>query len=82
MINYILTFFYSFAHTAGTWVMEIIGKIVPADKIPWHLVDPVGYLAIITLLLILVEVARKVAWVLVAVAWVFLLIRVAAAMVG
>jgi hypothetical protein len=82
MINYILTFFYSFAHTAGTWIMGMIGNVVPADKIPWHLVDPVGYLAIITLLLILVEIARKVAWVLVAVAWVFLLVRVVGAVLG
>lgn len=82
MINYILTFLYSFAHTAGTWIVGILGKIVPAERIPWHLVDPVGYLAIITLLLILVEVARKVAWVVVAVAWVFLAIRLASAVLG
>ncbi len=82
MIEYLLTFFSSFAHTVGMWVLGLLAKILPAERVPWMLADPIGLLAIITALLILVEFARKVAWVLVVTAWVLLLVRIVMEVVG
>jgi len=76
VLHKILTFIYFIAHQAGLGIIKLIQYIVPSAKFPESVIDALGYLAILTLFMFLVSVAKKVAWVIVAVAWVFLLIRI------
>jgi hypothetical protein len=75
ILNAVLTFLYSLAHYVGMLVVFLLGRVLPTARVPADLVDPIGYLAIITALLILVQVAKKVAWVIVVVGWVLIAIR-------
>ncbi len=76
VLHEILTFIYFLAHQAGLGIVKLIQYIVPHAKFPESVIDALGYLAILTLFMFLVRVAKKVAWVIVAVAWIFLLIRI------
>jgi len=76
ILNAVLTFLYSAAHYVGMLVVYLLGRVLPAARVPTDLVDPIGYLAILTAFLILVQVAKKVAWVIVVVGWVLIAIRI------
>ncbi len=78
----ILTFLYSIAHYAGQLVVYLLGQVLPAARVPADLVDPIGYLALLTAFLILVQVARKLAWIIVIVGWVLILVRIALGFAG
>lgn len=76
ILNAILTFLYSLAHYVGQLVVYLLGRVLPTASLPTDLADPIGYLAILTAFLILVQVAKKVAWVIVVVGWVLMAIRI------
>lgn len=76
IVNQALTFLYSLAHYAGMLVIYLLGRVLPAARVPTDLVDPIGYLAILTVFLILVQVAKKVAWIVVIAGWVLIAIRI------
>ena len=76
ILNAVLTFLYSAAHYVGMLVVYLLGRVLPTARVPTDLVDPIGYLAILTAFLILVQVAKKVAWVIVVVGWVLIAIRI------
>lgn len=78
----ILTFAYSIAHYSGTLVIYLVNLILPKAQIASDLADPIGYLAILTAFLLLAQVARKIAWIVVMVGWVLVVIRVLMSMVG
>jgi hypothetical protein len=82
ILSALLTFLYSIAHYVGTLVVYLLGRVLPAAKVPTDLVDPIGYLALLTAFLILVQVARKLAWIIVLVGWVLILIRIALGVFG
>jgi len=75
ILNEILTFIYSIAHLIGTGVAKFLKFIFTNIEIPINIVDSIGFLAVITLFLILVQAAKKVAWIIVIVGWVLILIR-------
>jgi hypothetical protein len=56
-------------------VVYLLGRVLPTAKVPTDLIDPIGYLAILTVFLILVQVAKKVAWIVVVAGWVLIVIR-------
>jgi uncharacterized membrane protein YecN with MAPEG domain len=75
IVNAVLIFLYSLAHYVGMLVVYLLGRVLPTAKVPTDLIDPIGYLAILTVFLILVQVAKKVAWIVVVAGWVLIVIR-------
>jgi hypothetical protein len=57
-------------------IVHLLAQVLPTTRVPTDLVDPIGYLALLTAFLVLVQVAKKVAWILVIVAWALILVRV------
>ena len=82
ILSAILTFLYSLAHYVGLLVVYLLGKVLPTARVPTDLVDPIGYLALLTAFLIVVQVAKKLAWIIVIVAWVLILVRVPLGLFG
>jgi hypothetical protein len=82
ILSGLLTYLYSIAHYVGMFVVYLLGRVLPAARVPADLVDPIGYLALLTAFLILVQVAKKIAWILVVVAWVLIIMRIAMGLFG
>ncbi len=76
ILSAILTFLYSIAHYVGMLVVYLLGQVLPTARVPADLVDPIGYLALLTAFLILVQVAKKLAWIVVLVGWALILVRI------
>jgi hypothetical protein len=82
ILSAVLTFLYSIAHYAGMLVVYLLGCVLPAAKVPTDLVDPIGYLALLTVFLVIVQVAKKLAWAIVVVGWVLILVRILIGLFG
>ena len=82
ILSGLLTYLYSIAHYVGMLVVYLLGRILPTARVPLDLVDPIGYLALLTAFLILVQVAKKIAWILVTVAWALIIVRIAMGLFG
>ncbi len=82
IVSGLLTYLYSIAHYVGMVIVYLLGRVLPAAKVPTDLVDPIGYLALLTAFLILVSVAKKIAWILVVVAWALIVVRIALGFFG
>ena len=76
ILSSILTFLYSIAHYVGMLVVYLLGRVLPTARVPTDLVDPIGYLALLTAFLILVQVAKKLAWIIVLIGWILILVRI------
>jgi len=76
VLNDILQFFYTIAQALGKAIVAAIQRILPQAQIPNDLVDPIGFMAALTLFALLAGVARRVAWIVVAVGWVFIVVRI------
>lgn len=66
---------YIVGHIVGTIVVKIV-QILSGVVLPDILVDTIGLLTIVTMLLILVEVAKKMAWGIVTICWGLILYRI------
>lgn len=75
-LNAVLTFIYSIAHIIGVGIIKLLGTIFPFAKFPAYLADPLGFLTVLTLFAVLLTMAKKVAWIVLAVGWGFILIRI------
>ena len=82
ILSGLLTYLYSIAHYVGMFVVYLLGRVLPTARVPTDLVDPIGYLALLTAFLILVQVAKKIAWILVIVAWVLIIVRITMGVFG
>lgn len=82
ILSALLTYLYSIAHYVGMFVVYLLGRVLPTARVPGDLVDPIGYLALLTAFLILVQVAKKIAWILVIVAWVLIIVRIGMGLFG
>jgi hypothetical protein len=74
----LLSFIDSAAYLIGSALAWLIGLVLPGSVNP-SLVKPLGYLGLITLLLLLfnlLEAARKLIWLLVVVGWVLMIARI------
>jgi hypothetical protein len=77
IIDELLAFLYSSGHLVGQGIMRLVHTIlpsVPTAKLN-QLVDPVGLLAILTAFLVVVTVAKRLAWIVVIAGWVLIVIR-------
>jgi len=82
ILSAVLTFLYSLAHYVGMFVVYLLTRVLPTARVPTDLVDPIGYLALLTAFVILVQVAKKIAWILVIVGWALILVRVIMGLFG
>jgi len=78
-LQQILQFTYTVAHALGLAVIGAVQRILPQATIPPDLVDPVGFLAVLTVFVLLAGVARRLAWIIVVVGWVLIGVRIALA---
>ena len=76
VLHDILTFIYFLAHQIGLGIIKVVQSIFPGIVFPGNLIDPLGFLIILTVFVLLVSVAKKIAWILIVVGWVLLLIRI------
>ena len=76
ILHKILTFVYFLAHQIGLWIIKGFQSIFPHTTFPENIIDPLGFLIILTLFMLLVSVAKKIAWIIVSVAWILLCVKV------
>jgi len=85
MTEDILTTVMAFIYTLGHWIGGIIVDLLQSltgVNIPVEIVDAIGVLVILTISLAIAEVAKKAIWVIVAVGWVLIILRIAILMIG
>jgi hypothetical protein len=76
ILHKILTFIYFLAHQIGLGIIKVFQSIFPGSVFPDSLIDPLGFLIILTLFMFLVGVAKKIAWIIVCAGWILLFIRI------
>jgi hypothetical protein len=76
LLHKILTFIYFLAHQIGAGIVKLIQPLFPRVAFPESIIDPLGFLIILTLFMFLVGVAKKIAWLIVCVGWILILIRI------
>ena len=78
ILHSILTFIYFLAHQIGLGLVKAVQTIIPSIAFPSTIVDPLGFLVILTLFMVLVsvELGKKIAWIIIAAGWILLLIRI------
>lgn len=81
-LHQVLQFAYTLAHAAGEGIVSLIQRIVPQAKIPADLIDPIGFLAVLTLFALLTSLARRIAWIVVITGWFLIGVRIALAVLG
>ncbi len=75
LIENVLSFIYTIGHWIGAKIVELI-QYISGVTIPPSLVDAIGMLVILTIFLAIAEVAKKAIWIIVAIGWVFIIIRI------
>ncbi|MDR7482140.1 MAG: hypothetical protein QN183_14305 [Armatimonadota bacterium] len=78
----VLQFIYVLAHALGQAIVRGIQTIVPQTPVPSDLVDPIGFLAVLTLFVLLAGVARRIAWIVLVVGWFLIALRIALVLAG
>jgi len=78
ILHNILTFIYFLAHQIGLGIIKGVHSIFSGIIFPDSIIDPLGFLVILTLFLFLVgvDVAKKIVWIVVCAAWILLFIRI------
>ncbi|MDP2766132.1 MAG: hypothetical protein Q8O41_01580 [Candidatus Methanoperedens sp.] len=85
MAEDLLTTILAFIYTIGHWIGEkIVGLIqsVAGIIIPPSIVDAIGMLVILTIFLGIAEVAKKAIWIVVAIGWALIIVRIVILMIG
>ncbi|MCS7197369.1 MAG: hypothetical protein NZ930_01575 [Candidatus Bipolaricaulota bacterium] len=73
-----LTFIYTAAHWLGQLIVGAVNSVVPA-LISQDLVDPIGYLALLTIVIVLIgvfEALRKAMYWIVGLGWLLIVVRI------
>ncbi len=74
-LTQILGFLYSAARYVGLGTIQVIKYILPSVKDLEMLAEPIGFMALLTLFVILTSTVRKVALVILFVGWVLIFVR-------
>ncbi len=75
-LTQLMAFAHSIAHYLGTWIVALVQKILPMAKELSTLADPIGYLAILSIFVIVTATAKKVAIAILLVGWVLIILRI------
>jgi hypothetical protein len=81
-LTQIMAFAHSIAHYLGIWIVALVQMILPMTKELSTLADPIGYLAILSIFVIVTATAKKVAIVIVLVGWVLIILRIVLMAIG
>ena len=81
ILNTILTFIYTSGHWLGEKIVGLIQSTLSV-AVPQNTADAIGLLAILTIFLAIAEVAKKALWVIVAVGWVLIVLKIVMLLVG
>ena len=76
LLTQIFGFLSTIARYIGLGIVQLVQYILPSVKDLPVLAEPIGYLAILTIFVILTSAARKVALIIVLAGWALILIRV------
>jgi hypothetical protein len=76
LLTQIMTFLSTIAGYLGLWIVQLVQKILPSATDLPAMKEPIGYMAILTIFVILTSVTRKVAIIILTVGWVLILLRV------
>jgi hypothetical protein len=76
----VLTKILQFLHTIANWIggliATVIHSILPSVTIPDDLVQAIGLMAILTIFLLIMQIAKKLTWIVVVVGWVLIVARI------
>jgi hypothetical protein len=76
----ILTKILQFIHTIANWIGELIATVIhsilPSVTIPDDLVQAIGLMAILTIFLLIMQIAKKLTWIVVVVGWMLIVARI------
>lgn len=81
LLEDVLSFIYTIGHWIGEKIVELI-QLISGIILPQSIVDAIGMLVILTIFLAIAEVAKKAIWIVVALGWVFIVIRILMLMIG
>jgi hypothetical protein len=75
LLTQIMGFLSTIARYIGLGIVQLVQRILPSAKGLPDLAEPIGYLAILTIFVILTSAARKVALIILLVGWALILLR-------
>ncbi len=81
ILENLLTFIYTLGHWLGEKIVEMI-QYISGIKLGQEIVDAIGMLVILTIFLAIAEVAKKAIWIIVAIGWVLIIVRILMIMIG
>ena len=81
ILENVLTFIYTLGHWLGEKIVELI-QYISGIKLGQEIVDAIGMLVILTIFLGIAEVAKKAIWIVVAIGWVLIIVRILMMMIG
>ncbi|MEJ2068553.1 MAG: hypothetical protein P8Y09_11565 [Deltaproteobacteria bacterium] len=73
----ILQFIHTIADWIGGLIATVIHSILPSVTIPDDLIQSIGLMAILTIFLLIMQIAKKLTWIVVVVGWVLIMARIA-----
>lgn len=76
ILTQLMGFLYSGAHYAGLGITGVIHSILPQAGDLAQVVDPIGFLALLTIFVVLTAVVKKVAVVALIAGWALILVRI------
>ena len=82
MLTQIMAFTYSAAHYLGAGIISLVQRILPQAKAIATLTDPIGYLAILSIFVVLTITIKRVAVIILVAGWTLIAIRVVLMVLG
>jgi len=76
LLTQILGFLSTIAQYVGLGIVKLVQYILPSVKNLKSLEEPIGYLALLTIFVVLTSAARKVALIILIAGWALILIRI------
>ena len=76
LLTQILGFLSTIAQYVGLGIVKLVQYILPSVKNLKTLAEPIGYLALLTIFVVLTSAARKVALIILIAGWALILIRI------
>ena len=80
-----LTMIMAFIYTIGHWIAEKVVWIIQSISgvmMPPIIVDTIGLLIVLTIFLSLADIAKKIVWMIIALGWVLIILRIMLLMIG
>jgi hypothetical protein len=78
----LLELMYTLAHRLGQALVFLLQQVLPQLRSAADLADPLGVVALLTIAVVLTQVAGKIMWFVVAVGWFLIAIRIVLAVAG